>query len=310
MKKQIELTESGVAFDASRHEYWLGDRKLQGITTTLVHYAYPDTYEGIDPDTLQHAAERGTMLHKAVGDYYTKGFMSPGADEIVAKAEELLSAKKLTPQRFEYIVTDGEHFASPIDIVCTDDKGKVALVDMKFTYQLHYDEVTMQTSIYKSFFELQNEGLVVDKLYCLWISTGDDLHVGKAKLEELSPQPPAVIEDLKDAYLSQSAFSMAKYYGDFPATLKGAEEAMRQLDAEIKQRQSMYTEIKDGLLELMERYNIKSYADANLTITRVLGAQRTAIDSKALKQDMPDVWKAYSRTTKTKPSLKITYKEL
>lgn len=309
MKKQLVLKESGVEFDEAQHRYWLNGVELQGITSTLVRLAYPGTYDGVDEDTLRHAAERGTMLHKAVGLRYTMPEAAEDCKAITDEAQRLLESKGLKPECFEYIVTDGSHFASPIDILCTDKKGGVCIVDMKFTYQLHYPEVTMQTSIYKHLFEKQNPGMEVKSLYCLWIGTDDTLKVRASRLEELTPVDGGIIEDLMQAYLTSQSFSMATYYGDLPSTVANVEDYMQELDNEIKQKTDTYNSIKEGLLELMEKYNVKTWQSERMRLTRVLPTVRTSIDTKRLKADHPDIAREYSRISETRPSLKITFNE-
>ena len=68
-KKEIKLVTSEVVFFEDSHQYFLGEKELQGVTSTLIPKAYPGTYMGIDQETLENAAARGTLMHKVIEGY-------------------------------------------------------------------------------------------------------------------------------------------------------------------------------------------------------------------------------------------------
>lgn len=308
--KEIILQDSGVEYNVSDHTYFLNGKQLQGITTTLINRAYPtsNTYANIDESVLNHAAERGSACHQAVGNYYEIGMASTGFEAIVDEARRLLESQNLKPIRFEYVVTDFEHYASPIDIVCVNDKNEICIVDMKYTSKLHYEQVTLQTSIYQRFFHIVNPKLQAKHLFVLWIYTNDLHEVLNSGIYELSPVEDSVINDLIKADVADAPFDITNYYGALPATVSKVEDYLVSLSAEVEAKTKEMEEIKQGLCDLMLNCGVKQYDSARLRLTRVQPKPRVTFDSKSFKEDNPDLYSKYTKTSEVKPSVRITIK--
>ena len=75
----------------------------------------------------------------------------------------------------EYIVTDFEHFASPIDKV-VEINNEVCLVDVKTTAALDYEYLSWQLSVYKYLFGLVNPDVKIGGLGAIWIRDGATYH--------------------------------------------------------------------------------------------------------------------------------------
>lgn len=309
-KKKITLADSGVDYDPVPHEYFFKGKQLKGITGTLINLAYPkgDTYKNISEEVLNHAADRGSACHQAVGNYYDIGISSTGYEDIVAKAKELLESQELTPIRFEYVVTDYKNYASPIDIVCINAKNEICIVDMKFTAKLHYPQVTLQTSIYKRWFSLVNPKLTAKHQYVLWIHTNDSHEVLDNGIFELDTVDDAFIDDLIDCDTNGKPFDIGKYYGDLPSKVADVEGYLVKLQQLVKEKTEEMDNIKAGLCELMEKYNIKQYSSAHIQLTRVTQKPRVSFDSAKFKKDHEDMYNEYTKTSKVKPSVRITIK--
>lgn len=311
MEDKIKLNDSGVLYDPVEHTYTLNGKSLQGITTTLVERAYPKdkTYEGISENMLRHAARRGTDCHLSVQKYYEDGFPLYGYEEITERARQLLESVKLTPVRFEYVVTDYETYASPIDIVCVNDKGEICIVDMKYTAKLLYEHVTLQTSIYKRFFSLVNPKLTAKHLYVLWIHTNDNHTVMENGIYELTPCDDKFIDDLIAADRANETFDVTKYYGELPKTVAQVEDYMVQLSNLVKEKTDELNEIKNGLCKMMLERGIKSYSSKRLSFMTVTPKPRESFDSARFKADNPEEYAKYIKTSEVKPSVRITIKE-
>ena len=67
--------------------------------------------------------------------------------------------------------------------------------------------------------------------------------------------------------------------------------------------------LKEGLLNAMKELDVKKFVINGLSATVKEGNTRTTIDSKRLKTECPDIYKAYSKTTEVKPSLVLTVSE-
>jgi hypothetical protein len=311
-KKEITLVEAGVQFDAATHTYSLDGKTLQGITTTLVNRAYPkdETYAGISEDVLNKAAERGSACHQSVGNYYLMGLSSTGYEDVTSRAVELLDGAGLTPIAFEYIVTDFEHYASPIDIVCKNDKNEVCIVDMKFTSKLLWPQVTLQTTVYQRFFEIVNPDLQVKHLYVLWIHTNDEHAVLDSRLSELTPADEQFVSELiaEDIAGVSERFDITKFYGQLPATVTEVEDSLVNRLNLLEELKEEISNIKGGLCDMMLAANIKQYSSEKIQLTTVTPKPRETFDTTRFKKEHPDLYTEYVKLSEVKPSVRITIK--
>jgi hypothetical protein len=311
-KKEISLVDAGVQFDAATHTYTLGGKTLQGITTTLVNRAYPkdETYAGVSEDVLNKAAERGSACHQSVGNYYLMGLSSTGYEDVTNRAVELLDGAGLTPIAFEYIVTDFEHYASPIDIVCKNDKNEVCIVDMKFTSKLLWPQVTLQTTVYQRFFEIVNPDLQVKHLYVLWIHTNDEHAVLDSRLSELTPADEQFVSELiaEDIAGVSERFDITKFYGQLPATVTEVEDYLVSRLNLLEELKEETSNIKGELCDMMLAANIKQYSSEKIQLTTVTPKPRETFDTTRFKKEHPELYTEYVKLSEVKPSVRITVK--
>ena len=68
------------------------------------------------------------------------------------------------------------------------------------------------------------------------------------------------------------------------------------------------TVLKEGLYDLMEQYNVKSWKGNDVVITRSLPTTSVSLDSKKVKEKYPDVYDQCTKETKRKGFLKIMVK--
>lgn len=310
MTHSIKLKNSGVTYDVTNHTYHYNGKQLQGITGTLINRAYPksETYANVPESVLARAAERGSACHQAVGNFYTIGMSSTGFEAIVKEAKRLLDSVGLSPIRFEYVVTDFEHYASPIDIVCTNDKGELCIVDMKYTSKLLYEQVTLQTSIYKRFFHLVNPKLDAKHQFVLWTHTNDNHDVLDSGIYELQTVEDDFIDDLIQSDLNNTNFEIEKYYGAVPAAVSKVEDYVAELSLIVKEKSDELDQIKAGLCKLMLDNHVKQYDSLRLKLTTVTPKPRQTFDTKAFKADYPDLYNKYITTTTTSSSIRMTVK--
>ena len=300
-KKELKLTTSEVVFVEESHQYFLGEKELQGITSTLIPKAYPATYMGIDQETLENAAARGTFMHHVIEGYLNNGTYYEGLPEL-DNFIKVMADNKLTCLATEYIVSDNERFASAIDLVMANKKGEICLVDLKRTSELHFEEVALQLSIYKRWFERMNPGLDVAHIYVL------RLRDNECDFVELNPVSDGFFKGLIEAYNKGLPFVPFHFYGNLPSQLVSAEEQIAYMLAKADEIKAKVEDLKSGLYLLMEQYNVKSWKGEKVSITRVLPSVSVSVDSKKLKETYPDIYKECLKQSKRKGSLKITVK--
>ena len=167
---RIELKDSGVLFNKERHEYWLGNRQLSGITGMLQRQLFPDEFDNVPEGMLQEAARYGTEVHESI-ELFDSSWINDGTQEVLDYIG-LCQENGLVHERSEYTVTDGENWASNIDKVYRSSDDTFSLGDIK-TYGIMTSEklekARWQLSIYAYFFKLQNQGAKVGNLFILHI---------------------------------------------------------------------------------------------------------------------------------------------
>lgn len=302
------LKKSPVTFKSDTHQYFLGDKELKGVTSTLIKRAYPDTYKKPDAYTeeqwqeiLANAAAKGSNMHETIELYDELGAMSdlPELQSYIRIKQE----KHLTVLATEYVVSDEEHYATAIDKVMMNLDGGIILVDFKRTYDLHIDNVTLQQSICKRWFEKLNPDLKVAGIYVMWLR--DD----RFRFESLTPWADEQLDLLIESDIKDESFDIATTYGDLPVKFAEVESEVARLELAVKAAQERQKELKQGLYDLMESHNIKSWTGSKVKLTRVLPTKKTTFDSKAFKEAHPNLFKEFSKESVSAGSLRITVVE-
>ena len=295
---KIILNDSGVIFKEDTHQYFLGDKELFGVTSTLIRRAFPTTYENVPEEVLRKAAERGTSIHETIQFCEEQGLESAMPEYL--SYERIKSEHKLTYITHEYIVTDEERYASAIDLVLMDEDGKIVIADIKTTYKPHYDNVALQLSIYKRFFEKQNPGLKVDRCVLLWLRDSN------SEYKEMPTWADEALDMLIEADKKNEDFDVMSLYGDLPAKFAEVETEVANIEAQVKYMQDRQKTLREGLYSLMEEYNLKSWTGSKVKLTRVLPTESETFDSKAFKEAYPDTYKEFLKKTKRAGNLKVT----
>lgn len=110
-----------------------------------------------------------------------------------------------------------------------------------------------------------------------------------AKCEE------AIIEgDALELFRCESALALS--------IIENLEVQKKALD---EQQKKMREVVKDS----MEKYGITKFANEIMTITYTKATQRNSIDSKALKADLPDIAKKYTKSSPVAASIRVKLNE-
>ena len=67
--------------------------------------------------------------------------------------------------------------------------------------------------------------------------------------------------------------------------------------------------LKEGLMEAMNQVGLKKFIINGLSAVIKEGTTRTTVDSKRLKEECPDIYEAYSKTSEVKSSIVLTIAE-
>ena len=297
----MKLVKSKVRFDEEHHRYFLGEKELSGITGTLIKKAFPDTYKGIPDAILAKAAERGSVVHQNLELFDTicnsDVNIMPSVLPEVKDYNEMLISYGLHHVDSEYLVTDNENFASAIDKVLADDEDNIYLADIKTTATLHYDNVSLQLSIYAKWFEEQNPDLKVKEIVCMWFKNG------QSKFQPLPRVSDEQIDELINAYLTDDADY--QYKVEVPEQFSALEQEYRLITARIDAMKIVQDDLKEKIMKMMEDNKQKSIKTNIGSYSYVEATTKKVFDTKLFKDTEPEHYEYYLKETATKPSLRI-----
>lgn len=290
------------------HKYFYGDKELSGITEMLKQFISPNKLDGINPEVLENARKRGSGIHEALDGLIKNKCSDKMNVEYLNEAFNIyhkFAEQKLTPVASEYIVSDFENFASPIDVIALNDFGEICIMDLKCTSKLDFDFVRWQTNIYRLFFEKMT-GIEVAELFVIHYNLGLARIVPLQKIEdehveymlrcwcELATFVNPIVENINEDVMLSKTLQVCK-------AIETLENEKKQLDAEFEK-------LKTGLLELMKANGVKKFENEFIRLTYKEPTIRISLDSKKLKEEMPDVFENYKKESKVKESILIKIK--
>lgn len=299
--KKITLNVPSVTFIEESHQYFIGKKELKGVTGTLIKKAFPDTYKNIPESVLKKAAERGGLIHNtfetfcSIFDADIKQYPNP-TEELQA-FHSMLVAYDLHYVASEYLVTDGENFASAIDGIFADSEGNIYLVDYKTTATLHYDNVSLQLSIYAKWFEEQNPDLKVKEIVCMWFKNG------QSKFQPLPRVSEEQIDDLINAYLADD--TDYQYKVEVPEQFSALEQEYRLITARIDTLKIKQDDVKEQIMKMMEANKQKSIKTNIGSYSYVESTTKRTLDTKLFKEKYPNAYERLTKVSISKPSIRI-----
>lgn len=299
--KKITLNVPKVTFIEESHQYFIGKKELKGVTGTLIKKAFPDTYKNIPESVLMKAAERGGLIHNtfetfcSIFDADLKQYPNP-TEELLA-FHSMLVAYDLHYVASEYLVTDGENFASAIDGIFADSEGNIYLVDYKTTATLHYDNVSLQLSIYAKWFEEQNPDLKVKEIVCMWFKNG------QSKFQPLPRVADWQIDDLINAYLADD--TEYQYKVEVPEQFSVLEQEYRLVSARMDALKIKQDDLKEQMMKMMEANKQKSIKTNIGSYSYVESTTKRTLDMKLFKEKYPNAYEKLTKVSISKPSIRI-----
>ena len=84
---------------------------------------------------------------------------------------------------------------------------------------------------------------------------------------------------------------------------------MKQLQQYRIEAEMLEKELKQELLEAMEEYGIKKWSSDLFQAIYIAPSERTSLDTKRLKEELPDIAEEYSKTSKVKSSVRVSFND-
>lgn len=290
--KRIDLKQCTVVFTEEDHTYYLPEKGkyLSGITGMLERQLFPDTYAGIPEAIIKQAAEYGKEVHKSIEDF-DMNWENDGTQE-VADYISLISEQGLVHETSEYLITDGENYASMIDKVYRVDETTFNIGDIK-TYGImtpdKREKARWQLSVYAYLFELQNKKAKVRRIFILHIRNkakkdGSFDHI--SDFIELKRIPSEIVKEL---LLADSVGEQFVNPYAIPEDIRQQEPLIRKLIQAKTDAETKLNSIKARILSLMESQDIKSWCTETMRITRKLPTTRSSFSLADFKEAHSDI---------------------
>lgn len=293
----IKTNIHDVVFDWESHVYTLPNGQvLSGITCVLNKFISPTKYDAVPTEVLERAKKRGTDIHTDIA-CWIDGFGEADTPEVEAFAEWATGRELYS----ECLVSDGEYFASAIDVVQVIEGNVVHLYDIKTTNVVDEDYCRWQLSVYAYFMYLA--GFDISNISVLRFKDG--------KLKEI-PMKLVGIDSVKA--MLQAYASGEDWQNPYVGTILPEEVAnnicvldktITGLKEQLKYAEGQLDEFKARLFELMKKNDLTAIKTDKVAISIKKAYQRTSIDSKKLKDLYPDVAKDCEKVTEIGESLTI-----
>ena len=304
---RIELKDSGVLFNKELHEYWLDGKQLSGITGMLQRQLFPNEFEGIPESKINEAARYGTEVHESI-EMFDSFWINDGTQEVLDYIT-ICNENNLVHERSEYTVTDGENWASNIDKVYRTSDDTFSLGDIK-TYRTmtpaKLEKARWQLSIYAYFFELQNTGAKVEKLFIIHLRNkekADGTFDHKAEILPVERIPNETCKELLDADLQGKRF-VNPY--SIPDKYKEKEDYIRKLIQTKNETEAELSRLKSEILCDMEAIGARTWETETMRFTMKMPSVRVSFNAAKFKEDHPEIdFTPYERTSNVSGSLLI-----
>ena len=299
--KEIKFDEASHTYEIKVGRKW---KTVKGITTVLREQLFPHKFDNIPADVLNAAAERGTAIHQDINLWFTDKFEVSTHE--AHEALRLLDEQGITILESEKLVTDGENYASAIDLLgVQEQEGNRlrAIIDIKTSAVLDKEFTSWQTSIYRYF--LIKMGILTEdenvKLYAIHLPKE-----GKSKIEELKVIPAEECQKLLQAATDGKQYELPPELRpvELALTTEVIDEVANTLKAleELKNREK---EMKEMLLSKMLENGVKSFKCEKFILSVKPESTRQSIDNKALQSNYPEIYAACLKSSKVSSSLTI-----
>ena len=274
-----------IKYDDALHTYSLGDKLLTSVTQIASEIC------GVKPQFFKAgAAAKGTDIHTELGRYYDPTDDFSANDFTLDTAAKMATfLKREADMRTEVIVWNTElSYAGTCDLVRVVGNKVSDIVDFK-SGSVNKKYCTVQLSLYR--LALQAMGY----------------DVSECRLRVISPKGITVIEPLtwKQCWdLQRSELDPIN-----KSELDTIEERMKELAPLVEEYKQLEDKLRTALLEQLELSGATQYTGRVFTATYVQPTVRVTLDSKRLKEELPDIFESYSKETKVAGSIKLMSKK-
>lgn len=270
-----------VKYDDTEHTYVLDGQKLKSVTeiaTEILNLNFDYCTYG--------SAEKGTAIHTELANYFDPNVKFGVDDFTMPEATELALMLKAEPDmRTEMIVWNTDlGYAGTIDLLRVKGTKVSDIIDWK-TGKVNTKYCTIQLSLYKLALEFM----------------GYDC--SDARLRVISPKGITAIE----AKSWDEVQAMRKSELDIEdEQFDKVEARLQELEPLVAEYNELKEKLKDYFVPVFQGTGTSRYSGKLYNISYVEPSVRTGLDTTRLKNDLPDVYEKYLKTTNVSATIKVT----
>ena len=282
-----------IKFIPETHQYFLGKKELTSITTLLKRHGLSTDFSEvmISPAILEEARNRGNKIHKEVSDWI-KYRTEPTTEEAKQIIQWYNSQPNLKSDiESEKIIHNGE-FVGTKDLSFRTIMVRT-LADIKTGRNIDMIACSWQLSLYEYLDKVE-----YDRLYILHTPKDADL-----KIVEVPRIPKEEIERLLECERNCEIYQpktveLATVNAEISTKITQSIQMIDKLEEFVKA-------FRESVLVEMQEKGIKKFDNGEISITYIEPTTRVSIDSKKLKEELPDVYKKYLKELEVKANIKI-----
>lgn len=284
---RIELQSAGILFKEDTHQYFRQSdgKELQGITGVISHQLFPHEYDSVPKRILEAAANYGHAVHSSC-EIFDSEWTNDGTVELQDYID-LCKEHGLVHESSEYLISDGENYASAIDKVFRTSDTTFCIGDLKTYYGKitgeKLEKCRWQLSIYAYLFELQNKKAKVHKLFVIHLRNKQKKDKTFDHVKEIiyvDRIPADICKELLEADLRGEQF---KNPFAVPTEISTKAQRIKELLATKNAIEEELSSLKSDILTSMEFLEVKTWQSGDVRLIRKLPTTRATFDLKSFK---------------------------
>ena len=286
-----------IKFIPETHQYFLGKKELTSITTLLKRHGLSTDFSEvmISPSVLADARDRGNKIHLDWSNYINKGIL-PTTKEGLDILDWYKYLGDVSNAKSEYIVHN-EEYAGTVDF-SFGFSSITNLADIKSGSMKDIKSWSWQLSLYEFLEKKTYDQFVI--LHCPKNKDLEIVEVPRIPKEEIEK----LLECERNCEIYQpKTVELATVNAEISTKISQTIEAIEKLEEVVKL-------FREAVLSEMQLKGIKKFDNGQISITYIEPTTRVSVDSKKLKEELPDVYSKYSKVSDVKASVKISKKEI
>ena len=307
-----------INYDETTHTYTNAETNetLISVTQLLEKHGLAPNYNFMKQnenlkEKLEQKANYGKLIHEEIERFVNDG--EDGWTPELDSFKQLCEKEKIDPIRCEKKVAFGK-IAGTFDLECLIN-GKSYIIDIKTTSTLHRNTVAWQVSLYtylylRQYIENQEHA---HNMYLKQNIGAIHFVNGEAKLVLLEKIPLENICKLlqceEDGICYHDTYSLLSVGNE--ELIIECEKQIVELQKQIKLMQTQTLFIREQLMYAVEKSGVNHHelGGGQLLITYVPKGEKKTLDIEKLKEEQPEIYEKYLKTTKVKEQLRIKLRD-